>query len=95
MLSPTRKLSSCRNCAHSSSSSTPLVCRPLVTLMPGLAYFFCNAIAFRKKSIPMSVGSPPCQPKLISGVPSGWHSIYWRVRLSSMSSVILKEVSSG
>jgi len=33
---------------------------------PGRAYFFCNATAARKKSSPISVGSPPCQQKLLS-----------------------------
>ena len=44
--------------------------------------------ARRKKSIPISVGSPPWKVKLMSCVVAGCASIYWRMYASRVSSFI-------
>ena len=46
---PTKKLFSAKNSHHSALSSMPLVWKALSTCLP-LAYSFCNATTFRKKS---------------------------------------------
>ncbi len=58
------------------------------TRTPGGAYFFSSSTALRKKSSPMSVGSPPCQAMVTSGT---WcASMVWRIYASSTSSDIRK-----
>jgi hypothetical protein len=51
--------------------------RSVVQVQPGGKYCFCSATAFRKKSIPSSVGSPPCQAKSTCG--PGLACVYWAI----------------
>jgi hypothetical protein len=50
-----------KNSHHSSFKRVPLVCRMFSKIIPGFRYFSWKIMAFLKKSIPIKVGSPPCQ----------------------------------
>ena len=60
---PTKKRYSARNSPQASSRSVPLVCKALAKLTPRLPCFSMKPTARRKKSMPASVGSPPCQAR--------------------------------
>src|SRR5262245_25541959 len=82
---PTRKDSSWRNAAHSSSSRVPLVCIVnCIGRSPATSRAY--ATARRKKSTPRSVGSPPWNARSTSGVRCA--SIVCRIQLRNTWSAI-------
>ena len=68
MLRPTRKPFSAKNLAQSPLILVPLVWMVWTTVWPGRAYFLPSSTARWKNSSPISVGSPPCQAIVTSGV---------------------------
>ena len=87
MDSPTRKSLSRKKRAHSASINVPLVWTVLTMRWPGRAWRRSYSRERRKKSSPMSVGSPPCQATVTSGA-GPCASISWRMYSCSMSSAI-------
>ena len=79
-----------KNAAISSSMSVPFVWIVYSTVIPGRRYFSTYAVARRKKSTPIIVGSPPCQAIDTNGIRCA--SISWRMYCSSSSSAIRKRL---
>ncbi len=68
----------------------PFVWIVYVTVIPGRRCLSTYAVARRKKSTPIIVGSPPCQAIVTSGVRCA--SISWRTYSSSIASAIRKRL---
>ncbi len=83
---PMRYPCSARNAAHSASMRVPLVWIVFSKVIPGRRYRSCNSATRRKKSRPMSVGSPPCQANVTRSVRCA--SISPRTYASSVASSI-------